>query len=122
VGGSRSSTPGTAPTPESRTASPTGKDTGIGHLPSRHSHVNEVWIELALIAADLLALAQSMLLTDEPDLHRAEPKTLRYRLLHMGARITRGQRKVFLRLAEHWPWALALAKAFTRLRTIPLPA
>ena len=100
----------------------TGKDTGIGHLPSRHAHVNEVWVELALIAADLLALAQSMLLTDEPELHRAEPKTLRYRLLHMGARITRGQRKVFLRLAEHWPWALALAKGFTRLRMIPLPA
>ena len=100
----------------------TGKDTGIGHLPCRHAHINKVWIELALIAADLLALAQSMLLTDEPDLHRAEPKTLRYRLLHMGARITRGQRKVFLRLAEHWPWALTLAKAFTRLRMIPLPA
>ena len=62
-----------------------------------------------------------MLLSDEPELHRAEPKTLRYRLLHMGARITKGQRKVFLRLAEHWPWALALAKAFTRLRMIPLP-
>jgi len=100
----------------------TGKDTGIGHLPSRHAHVNEVWIELALIAADLLALTQSMLLTDQPELHRAEPKTLRYRLLHVAARITRGQRKVFLRLAEHWPWALALAKAFTRLRLIPLPA
>jgi hypothetical protein len=53
---------------------------------------------------------------------RAEPKTLRYRLLHIAARITRGQRKVFLRLAEHWPWALALARAFTRLRHIPLPA
>ncbi len=38
------------------------------------------------------------------------------------ARITHGQRKVFLRLAEHWPWALALAKAFQRLRQIPLPA
>jgi len=100
----------------------TGKDTGIGHLPSRHAHVNTVWVELALIAADLLALAQSMLLTTEPELHRAEPKTLRYRLLHVAARITRGQRKVFLRLAEHWPWALALAKAFTRLRQIPLPA
>jgi len=100
----------------------TGKDTGIGHLPSRHTHINQVWVELALIAADLLALAQTMLLTDEPELHRAEPKTLRYRLLHMGARITKGQRKVFLRLAEHWPWALALAKAFTRLRLIPLPA
>ncbi len=100
----------------------TGKDTGLGHLPSRHQNINEVWTELALIAADLLALAQSMLLTSEPELHRAEPKTLRYRLLHVAARITRGQLKVFLRLAEHWPWALALAQAFTRLRQIPLPA
>ena len=63
-----------------------------------------------------------MLMTDQPNLHRAEPKTLRYRLLHTAARITKGQRKVFLRLAEHWPWALALAKALTRLRLIPLPA
>jgi len=63
-----------------------------------------------------------MLLTSEPELHRAEPKTLRYRLLQVAARITCGQRKVFLRLAEHWPWALALAKAFTRLRLIPLAA
>jgi len=62
-----------------------------------------VWVELALIAADQLALAQTMLLTDDPDLAKAEPKTLRYRLLHIAARITRGQRKVFLRLAEHWP-------------------
>ena len=100
----------------------TGKDTGIGHLPSRHTRINNVWVELALIAADLLALTQSMLLTDEADLHRAEPKTLRYRLLHVAARITRGQRRVFLRLAEHWPWALALARAFTLLRQIPLPA
>ena len=74
-----------------------------------------------MIAADLLALAQSMLLTDQPELHRAEPKTLRYRLLHIAARFTRGQRKVFLRLAEHRPWALALAKAFACLRQIPHP-
>jgi len=65
----------------------TGKDTGLGHLPSRHQNINEVWVELALIVADLLALAQSMLLTTEPELHRAEPKTLRYRLLHTAARI-----------------------------------
>ena len=91
-------------------------------MPSRHEAINAVWLELAMIAADLLALTQSMLLVDEPELHRAEPKTLRYRLLHTAARITRGQRKVFLRLAEHWPWALALARAFKRLRLIPLPA
>jgi len=100
----------------------TGKNTGLGHLPSRHQNINEVWVGLALIAADLLALTQPMLLSTEPELHRAEPKTLRYRLLHTAARITRGQRKAFLRLAEHWPWALALARAFTRLRQIPLPA
>ena len=63
----------------------TGKDTGLGHLPSRHQNINEVWVELTLIAADLLALSQSMLLTDQPELHRAEPKTLRYRLLHTAA-------------------------------------
>ena len=74
-----------------------------------------MWLELALIAADLLALTQSMLVTDQPELHRAEPKTLRYRLLHIAARITKGQRKVFLRLAEHWPWALALARAFCQV-------
>ena len=36
-----------------------------------------------------------------------------------AARITRGQRRVFLRLAQHWPWTLALAQAFRRLRLIP---
>jgi len=37
----------------------TGKDTGPGHLPSRHQNINEAWVELALIAVDLLALTQS---------------------------------------------------------------
>ena len=31
-----------------------------------------------------------------------------------AARITRGQRRVFLRLAQHWPWTLALTRAFRR--------
>ena len=49
-----------------------------------------------------------MLLTTEPELHRAEPKTLRYRLLHTAARITRGQRKVSCASPStgpgHWRW------------------
>jgi len=93
-----------------------------GHGRLTHTHISAVWVERALIAAHLLALAQSMLLTDQPELHRAEPKTLLYRLLHIAARIARGQCKVFLRLAEHWPWALALARALTRLQHIPLAA
>ena len=38
-------------------------------------------------------------------LARAEPKTLRYRLLHVAARLTRGQRRLWLRIDRHWPWA-----------------
>jgi len=96
-----------------------GKDTGIGRFPSRVFSINTVWLELALTAADLLAWTQTMLLDGE--LASCEPKKLRYRLLHTAARITHGQRKVFLRLAEHWPWAAELARAFGRLRKIPHP-
>ena len=52
----------------------------------------------------------------------AQPKKLRYPLLHVAARLTRGQCKTRLRLAEHWPWVRELALAFTRLRALPLPA
>ena len=55
-------------------------------------------------------------------LAKAEPKTLRYRLLHTAARVTRGQRRVWLRLPRSWPWARELAAAFTRLHSLPLPA
>ena len=50
----------------------------------------------------------------------AEPKTLRYRLWHVAARIVRHARRVILRLQHSWPWALELARAFARLRTLPL--
>ena len=41
-----------------------------------------------MLAIDLLAWTQTMLLHDG-DLAKAEPKKLRYRLLHVAARITR---------------------------------
>jgi hypothetical protein len=96
-----------------------GKDTGIGRFPSRVMAINAAWLEMSLTAADLIAFTQTMLL--EGEMAKAEPKKLRYRLLHTAARITRGQRRIYLRLAKNWPWALALARAFTRLRLIPLP-
>ena len=90
---------GTVRTPASKTASGPGRTPASDTCPPGTTNINAVWVELALIAADLLALTQSMLLTDQPELHRAEPKTLRSRLLHIAARIPRGQRKVFQRLA-----------------------
>jgi Transposase DDE domain group 1 len=50
----------------------------------------------------------------------AEPKTLRYRLLHVAARIIRHARRLVVRLQRSWPWAHQLAAAFTRLWALPL--
>jgi hypothetical protein len=96
-----------------------GKNTGLGRFPSRMFAINAVWLELALTACDLIAWTQTTLLDGE--LATAEPKTLRYRLLHVAARITRGQRRVFVRVAEHWPWRSELAAAFARLAALAQP-
>ncbi len=50
------------------------------------------------------------------DLAKAEPKTMRYRVLHLAALLVRRGRELILRLDETWPWASELAQAFTRLR------
>ena len=96
-----------------------GKDTGFGHFPSRMFAINAAWLELALTAIDLLAWTQHLLL--DGDLALAEPKTLRYRLLHVAARITRSARRTRLRIAASWPWANQLVTAFTRLAALPQP-
>jgi hypothetical protein len=73
-----------------------------------------------MLAVDLIAWTQTLLL--EGTLAKAEPKTLRSRLLHTAARLTRGQRRLRLRLPRSWPWARDLAAAFARLRALPIPA
>jgi hypothetical protein len=96
-----------------------GKDTGFGRFPSRVFAINQAWLQLALTGIDLLAWTQMLLLDGE--LAAAEPKKLRYRLLHVAARITRGGRRIRLRIAATWPWATELAAAFTHLATLPRP-
>jgi hypothetical protein len=97
-----------------------GKTTGFGRFPSRHFAVNTVWLELSLTAIDLLAWMRTLLLDGE--LADAEPKKLRYRLLHAAARITRTARRLHLRIAATWPWRLELTDAFARLAALPRPA
>jgi hypothetical protein len=77
-------------------------------------------LELALTGVDLLAWTQSLLL--EGELATVEPKKLRYRLLHTAARITRGGRRLRLRVSATWPWRNELTSAFTRLADLPRPA
>jgi hypothetical protein len=95
------------------------KDTGLGRLPSRDFAINQVWCLAAAIAADLIAWLQ--LITLDGDLAKAEPKRLRYRVLHTAARLTRGQRRRWLRIPSRWPWADQITAAFTRIAAIPAP-
>jgi hypothetical protein len=97
----------------------TGKQTGLGHLPSTSIEINRAWCLAATIAADLLCWLR-LLCLDGP-LASAEPKTLRYRLLHTAARIVRGQRKRKIRIPETWPWARQLAACLATALTLPPP-
>ena len=96
-----------------------GKDTGLGRFPSRQEAINRAWLELALTAIDLIAWTQTALL--DGALATCEPKALRYRLLHVAARLVRGQRRLRLKIADHWPWRTQLAAAFQRLQALPRP-
>jgi hypothetical protein len=95
----------------------TGKDTGIGHFPSQSLAINSAWLTASLIAATLLAWLAHLAL--DGDLARAEPKTLRYKILHAAARLTRGGRRRRLKIAATWPWAAAIATAWTRISALP---
>jgi Transposase DDE domain group 1 len=95
----------------------TGKDTGIGRFPSHAFALNQAWLAAALIAAALLAWLR--LLALDGILARAEPKTLRYRILHAAARLTVSGRRRRLKIAAAWPWAAAIVTAWERIAALP---
>ena len=92
------------------------KDCGLERMPFTSFAANAAWMEMVLCAADLLVWCQQLLLDGE--LAVAEPRTLRYRLLHVAGRLVRRARQVWLRLPEHWPWTTDLLDAYQRLATI----
>lgn len=95
----------------------TGKDTGMRNLPHHHFAHNQTWLELSLIAQDLLCWTRTICLTGE--LARAEPKRLRHCLLHIAGKLVRHGRRTQLKLDRDWPWSTALTAAFRRLRATP---
>jgi Transposase DDE domain group 1 len=94
-----------------------GKDTGMRNLPHHAFEHNQTWLELSLIAQDLLCWMKLICLDGQ--LATAEPKRLRHRLLHVAGRVVRHGRRTRLRLQADWPWAQRLAAAFARLRASP---
>jgi hypothetical protein len=89
------------------------KDTGLTNFPSSSFAMNEVWLALVLVAGDLLAWTKGLCL--EGALASAEPKRLRYTLLHAAGLLVRSARRTTLRIAQGWPWADDLVAAFGRL-------
>ena len=93
------------------------KDTGLQKFPFKEFALNEVWLEIVMLAHDLIVWTQALLLDGE--LAKAEPKRLRYRLLHVAARLAFSGRRAKLHLQRTWPWATELAAAFAKLTTLP---
>jgi len=89
------------------------KDTGLANLPSAELTINQAWLALVLLAGDLLAWMKGLCLRGE--LARAEPKRLRFALLHAAGVIVRSARRLTLRIAAGWAWADELVAAFGRL-------
>ena len=50
---------------------------------------------------------------------KAEPKTLRYRILHAAARLTRGGRQRCLGIQASWPWAADIVTAWDHISALP---
>ncbi len=90
------------------------KACGLANLPFDGFCANEAWVAVTVIAGCLLAWSQMTCF--DGALAKAEPKTLRYRVLHVAAVLAHRGRDLVMRLDETWPWASELATAFARLR------
>src|SRR5450631_2645120 len=93
------------------------KDTGLSKFPFKAFALNEVWLEIVALAHDLIVWTQALALTGE--LAKAEPKRLRYRLLHVAGRLAFSGRRAKLHLQDTWPWVTELKAAFERLKALP---
>lgn len=93
------------------------KDTGLQKLPFKEFALNEVWLEIVMLAHDLIVWTQTLLLSGQ--LAKAEPKRLRYRLFHVAARLAFSGRRAKLHLQATWPWAPELLAAFHKLKALP---
>jgi hypothetical protein len=98
----------------------TNKAMGLRNLPSKSWTVNRGWVLTCNIAADLAAWTRLLGLHDQPDLAHAEPDTLRYRLLHLPAKLATHARRRTLSIPDTWPWAEAFQLCWRRL-DLPQP-
>jgi len=93
------------------------KDTGATNLPLQAFDKNQLWLELAQLAAELLTWTQLLAWHDRPA-RVWEPKRLRLRLLAVAGRLITTSRRRILRLSGRWPWADLVVGGHRRLAAI----
>jgi len=93
------------------------KDTGLTNLPLQGFGKNQIWVELAQLAYELLTWTQTLAWHHQPA-RVWEPKRLRLRLLAVAGRvITTGRRRI-LRIHQRWPWADLVTGGHRRLAAL----
>ena len=96
------------------------KDLGLARWPSRSWAINVAWTQIVALAANLLACFRHLALPAGP-LREAAPKLLRYRIFHLPARLTRGQRKRWLHLRADWPGTEEVIDTWRAVKALPAP-
>jgi len=86
----------------------------LTNLPFHGFDQNQIWLEITMLAADLLVWTQVPAFTGQPA-RRWEPKRLRLRLLAVPGRIVRSGRRRYLRLPRGWPWSDLIETGWTAL-------
>lgn len=90
------------------------KDTGLTNLPLQVFAKDQIWLELACLAYELLTWTQLLAWPNQPA--RAwEPKRLRLRKLTVAARLITTGRRHILRLPKRWPWSDLITSGHHRL-------
>lgn len=95
------------------------RDTGLRNLPLHDTAQNQIWLEIAQIALDLLAWMPMLALTAET--RRWEPKRLRLRLFSAAAQLITTGRRRWIRFTARWPWTDVITRAIQRLAALPNP-
>jgi Transposase DDE domain group 1 len=91
------------------------KDTGMRNLPFHGFTHNQIWLEIAALAADLLAWTQTLAFDQHEPARRWEPKRLRLRILAVAGRIIHSGRRHRLRLPRDWPYNHLIHTGYTAL-------
>ena len=79
------------------------KDTGLTNLPLQAFDKNQIWLEIAQLAYELITWTQNLGFHGHPA-RTWEPKKLRLRLFAVAGRIITSGRRRTLRISQRWPW------------------